>query len=545
MKKLLAIITILGITLSCAIAETTTYRLPQYPLYNEVRAGVAGEPSITFINGSPVFAQDPTTTSKVTVVSQNNPGVPASADQQTSSSRTYTTRKGELNHYRLRPRILGEHVETARGAQANVTSSQIVGQIFKASCDNINGIFLTLESAAGTVIDDFESYANSAELQVVWIETDAADPAALATVIVGTGTKSMLLPMGATVNDEWYKVVTATDYTGYTFSMQWRQSRTYAQAKMYFYIEDSAGNSKFLPLVVDAANSFEDFDLQESAMVESAGNTLDTDTTDIVRVGFRLADSQAATDGYADQIIATPEPGVVGLELWDMGATIPTSGATSLSDGNKYEELGDRGINGGTVSTNVILELVGGKRFYDVYEYIAGTAEEIPSNTKITNNNYYAIVLRYIDTDVTVYGANTNYVTQYYNSGYAFTTPDEATAITQIGTYNDICFGVFCAKTAYLNTLITQYATSDDSLASPGADAVEIVNIEDKNMVITDYLVGATRPRGVVEAEFKDTRPTIPKGGKFEVNHTDDSGDNVANVTVFIGYLYEPIETNN
>ncbi|GAH28849.1 unnamed protein product, partial [marine sediment metagenome] len=46
--------------------------------------------------------------------------------------------------------------------QGVVNASTIVGQIFQASQDNINGINLTLESAAGIAFDDFESYADSA-----------------------------------------------------------------------------------------------------------------------------------------------------------------------------------------------------------------------------------------------------------------------------------------------------------------------------------------------------------------------------------------------
>jgi hypothetical protein len=512
-----------------AYSQTTTYTLPDVNKHGLVSPGTD---SLYIIDKGLNVIVSPS-------------GVPIEANSQTSNGRTWTTRKGELNHYRLRPRILTEHVETARGEQATVTSSQLVGQIFRASTDNINGIYLTLESASGTTIDNFESYADSAALQAVWTETDAADPAALATVIVGTGTKSMLLPMSATVGDEWYKTNVVTDYTGYTFEMQWYQSVSFSQAQMSFYIQDNVGNSKYLPLVVEQADAWETFDFQETAMVETTGNSTDTDTTKILRVGFRLDDNRVNADGYADEIKAIPEPGEIALELWDMGTTLPTSGVTTLNDGNQYEELGDRGINGGTVSTNITVELIGGKRLYDIYEFIAGTALEIPGNTTITNDNYYALVLRYVDTDVTVFGANTTYSNQYYNSGYAFTATNNITVMSQIGTYNDICFGIFAAEDAYLNTLITQYRQSDGSAAAPGLDAVEIVNIENRNMYITDYLVGASRPQPFVIAEFKDTRPYMPKGSKLEVNHTDDSSDNVNSVSVFIGYLYQEIDTND
>lgn len=508
-----------------------------------VSVALAGRVQITDTDTSVVA---PVTTNGLAVTQTTSaplPGVPTTFTKQSANSRTFVTRKGEINHYRLRPRILTEHVETARGAQATVTNGLLVGQIFRASYDNINGAYLTLESAASTVVDNFESYADSAALQAVWIETDPADPALLATIIVNQGNKSMLLPMDATAGDEWYKTNAATDYTGFTFSLDWYQTTTYSQSKMNFYIEDSAGNSKFLPLVVEDAASWEAFDFREEAMVETSGNTLDTDPTDIVRIGFRLFDTQPGGEGYADDVRATPAPGNLAVELWDMGATLPESGVTSLTDGTQYAELGDRGINGGTVASSVTVELIGGKRFYDVRQFVAGTALEIPGNTLITPGNYYAMVLKYVDTDVIVYGPNLSYSNQYYNSGYAFTAADTNVAISAIGTYSDLCFGIFTAQDAYLNTLITSYNASDGSSASPGEAATESVNIEDSNMYIIHWLVGSSRPQPFVEAEFSDTKPYLPEGCKFEVNHSDDFSDDVETCTVLIGYLHPTMNT--
>ena len=66
---------------------------------------------------------------------------------------------------------------------------------------------------------------------------------------------------------------------------------------------------------------------------------------------------------------------------------------------------------------SIRLNLIGGKRLYKVDRFVAGVALEIPGNTILTPNNYYALMIKYVDTDVSVYGANTSYSTNYYNNG--------------------------------------------------------------------------------------------------------------------------------
>ena len=46
------------------------------------------------------------------------------------------------------------------------------------------------------------------------------------------------------------------------------------------------------------------------------------------------------------------------------------------------------------------------------------------------------------------------------------------------------------------------------------------------------------------EKEFKDRLFYFPKGGKFEVNHNDDFTDNALQISVLIGYIYEPPVVN-
>jgi hypothetical protein len=451
---------------------------------------------------------------------------------ETSSGVVKKINKGQLNKIRLRPQVLNQHAESSRALQSVVTAGNIVGQIFKASEDNINGIALTLESAAGTDFDDFENYASDAALQLVWVGTDPANKAELSTVIA-RDVQSMELSMNALVNTTWAKAITAADYTNFTFSLEHYQTKSHASAKMAFFIEDSAGNSKSLPLVNEFANSWQRFNIPEAAMVEDPANTLSTDVTDIVKVGFQLTQTSGNTSAYVDNMVFTAAPGSVGLQLWDMGIDIPREGQTTIDDGTQYTELGDRGLNGGTVVAQVNLELVGGRRLYSVKNFVAGVALEMPLNTLLTPDNYYLITLNYIDTEVSVYGTDPTFLTNYYPDGYAFTAPDTSTAITRIGTYNDLMFMVFSTKEVYVNKILKFFD------AKPGTNASEMMFIEDKDMQITGILNNEFSALERYEKECPNCLYVMPKGSKLELYYNDDYTDNVTTASVLFCYTFE------
>jgi hypothetical protein len=456
--------------------------------------------------------------------------VPAEFTAQSSNGIVKTIAKGQLNNLRLRPQILNEHVESARASQGVVSSGNILGQVFKASKSNINGIMLTLESNAGVSVDDFESYADSAALQLVWVETDANDKALLEPTIVKTGDKALKLPLSATINDTWVKTVSSTDYTGYSFSLDINQTQIYDRARMDFFIGDGA-NTKSISLPVEGKDNWYHFVLNVDAFTEDGGVT---DVTAITKIGFRLTRINPANFAYIDNLVATPPPGTIDVKLWDMGSAIPVSTVTALDDGTQYTELGDRGIDSGEVSSTISLQLLGGKRMYSLKTFVAGAAEEIPTNTTLTENNYYAITLNYVDTNVTVYGPDASFETKYYTNGFAFTAPDEATPVTAIGQYSDLMFGIFSCQPVYINTLVKRYD------ATPGVNATENVFIEDANMTITDIMASDFIPLQEVIFNFNESKFYAECGSKFEIYYNDDYTDSVTTGAVLIGYLYEP-----
>jgi len=455
-------------------------------------------------------------------------GVPASFTKETANTGSSNISKGNLNKINFIPRVLNEHVESSREVQGVITSSNIVGQIFKASKDNISALMLTLESAAGIALDDFESYADSAALQAAWVES-GSNLATLEEVIVKTGNKAMSLPT-VTVDDEWVDTITSTDYTEYTGSLDAYFSRGYSQQKVSIFIGDGT-NTKSFQLTQSAANSWDHYEIDEVAMTEDGGGT--TDITAITKIGFRVDDRHGGSECIIDNLTATPPPGDIEIKLWDMGATLPAAGVASINDGTQYDRLG------AALASSYIMTLEGGKKVYHIHMLTAGTDKWEPATEQLTVGNYYLVQLGYVDTDVSVYGPDTSFSTNYYENGYAFTAPDEATAITAIGSYSDLMFGIFSTQDIYIITTSWRFD------AAPNGSSGVHVFLEDKNMVITDVVVDhAVSPEQRFSIDTSMRPMLLSDGGKLEFYYNDDHTDSVTKVVGAIKFLYVPPTVN-
>lgn len=471
-------------------------------------------------------------------------GIPAEYTKLSSSSKIHLISKGQLNKVKIRPQIINESAESSREMMDTVNSSTILGQIFKASQDNINGIVLTLESAEGVSLDTFEGYANSGELQAVWI-LNGTNEALLETVIVKTGDKSMSLPLD-TLNDEWQDTVGSTDYTGYTFGFDFYQTTIFGfgGGEVSFFIGDGA-NTKSLSLPIEVINTWEHFEINEAAMADDGGSP--PDVTAITEIGFRVDRKKLGTNAYVDNLEATPAPGQVELKLWDMGNILPVGDGASFNltdDATQYEELGDRGINGGIPASSIFLDLKGGKRLYSIPTFAAGPALEIPDNTLLTVNNYYAITIHYVDTDVDVYGPDTTFSRDLYTGGYGFSTTAENVDITVIpgaagaGAYSDLMFGVFSTQDVWIVGFF-QFIN-----AVPGQGAETSIFTEDSSMSVVDISSQGSGAIDVIEADISIRPFFLEKGGKFEQYYNDDFTDSVAVINLTMAFTYIPPVVN-
>lgn len=454
-------------------------------------------------------------------------GVPASFTRITTSTFEQNISKGQLNKIGVSSRIGNEHVESSREIQGTVTNGNIVGQIFKASKDNISAILLTLESAAGIVVDDFESYANSAALQAVWSATGVL--ATLETTIVKTGAQAMSLPT-TNVADEWERTATPADYTDYTGIFSGYFTHTFDQQQVSIFIGDGT-NTKSLTLVQDGAGIWSSFAINEKAMTEDGGGT--TNVAAITIIGYRVIAKKTGGAVIIDDLTSVPSPGDIEIKLWDMGTTIPESATTSIDDGTQYQKIGD------AEAASYTLSLEGGKRLYHIEEFFAGTEKSIPTNELLNINNYYILELKWVDTDVSVYGPDTAFLKNYYTNGYAFTTPDEATAIAAIGAYSDLMFGIMSTQDVYLVSASWRFDNP------PNGGASISVFVEDNEMKVSDVVVDHEHSP---EQEFTSDLSIRPQllidGGKLEYYFNDDYTDSVSKINVEMQYLYEPPITN-
>lgn len=450
-------------------------------------------------------------------------GVPTNFTKITRTTLESPVIKGQLSKVDLQARILNESVESSREVQGIVDSTNIVGQIFKASKDNTTALMLTLESAGGTLVDNFESYANDAALQAAWVASVALATLDLTTFF--SGTQAMSLP---TTNngDEWVLTVGPTDFTDFTGVFKALFSHTVSQQQISVFIGDGV-NTKSLAISQDAAGVWCNCEVNEKAMNEDGGGT--TNILAITQIGYRVLTKRTGAAVVIDDLFSVPPPGSVEIKLWDMGTEIPVSTTDSIDSGTQYEKIGE------AQSSSVILSLLGGVRLYHIDEFNCGNNKAIPTNELLNVDHYYIIELKWIDTDVSVYGPDTAFLINSYINGYAFTAPDEATPIAAIGEFSDIMFGILSTQDIYIIESSWRFD------ASPNGDSEISVFLEDTNMRIVDIIVDREHSP---EQEFSNDSSLRPQfledGGKLEHYYNDDFTDNVSKINVEMQYLFIP-----
>jgi len=410
------------------------------------------------------------------------------------------------------------------------------------------------ENKAGTM-----EYSSDVALQAEYIKSGAVEAVRSAfTDSVGTtqsGSWALKVPCD-TLADKWTATLTSTDLTGVTFSLAYANTKDWAKCKVYFFIGDGT-NTKSFPLSINTKNVWQTFPILETAMTVTANDlTANTpDMTAITKMGFRIDDIDAGEFAYIDSITYQAPAGSISLKLWDCGSSLPTADGASFNltnNATQITEIGDWGIDGAVVSTRTV-QLLGGKRLYHVDDFAAGVALEHPNNDLLTIGNYYAITLHYVDTDVTVYGPDTTFSTDYYENGYAFYTANEGTNITKVpgaagaGAYSDMMFGIISTQPVYILGYHLHFITTSGTLGPQGRDAGWVTIVEDSSMAFQylNTIHGGHPITGGDYTESFEIKPVFMDiGGKFEVYYSDDPSDDIEEIELEIFYSYIPPTIN-
>ena len=318
---------------------------------------------------------------------------------------------------------------------------------------------------------------------------------------------------------------------------------------MTLYINDGS-NTSVVPLSVGTGleNSWHHFSVPVGSMTGTAN------VAAITNVFFQVIIKRPSQFAYVDNVRFRPAPGSVELKLWDCGTTEPVGDGASFdltNDATQYTEIGDRGI-GGAVASSLTIPLFGGQHLYHVEGFAAGLAKEIPANTLLTVNNYYAITLHYVDTDISVYGPDTTFAIDYYSSGYAFSTTGEGTDITTIngangsGAYSDLMFAVFSVQDIYVSPTEIDFFDSSGVLVAPHADTAVSILLEDETdgngmaILHIDLFHGL---KSSTPAEIKKPVAVLA-GGKVEAYISASVDESAVAITFVITYYYIPPTTN-
>jgi len=122
-----------------------------------------------------------------------------------------------------------------------------------------------------------------------------------------------------------------------------------------------------------------------------------------------------------------------------------------------------------------------------------------------------------------------------YNNGFAFEAADEATALTKVGTTNDLNFAIFSVQDIYL----INFSGKID--ATPGDNSLITLYTKTKDYKRFNTLVASTVGFTPVKLDnLKDMPPFVEKGGMIKAEYSDDYTDDVSSVRMGIRCVYIP-----
>jgi len=345
------------------------------------------------------------------------------------TERLLKTAPTSLNEVQSIPHVLQENMESDISVISTLPSAgpvNLIGQVFRASLDNADHVILHLGvdgAGVGLFVDDFESYANDAALQAVWVASDAVKTqVTLYTLAPHGGSQSMRINVTKTgsVGDTVTDTFAVQDWSAVDVVRFWARSDQLGD-KIQLRVRVGDGTSSKSALVEAAAkDTWEEFSVNLAGMTNDGA--FSPDMSAITMLEWEVTKAGKNGEWIVDDLSVEGDAGTARVRLFNVASASP-------------------GTLGSQVGTDQTIQL--NNRFSDRYVADFGGAG-------VTIGNHYALVVDSLSASVDVTGlGDTKAGGGYYTNGVAFTSTDGGTTLTTQAN-DDLAFCVFGQTEGYL-----------------------------------------------------------------------------------------------
>lgn len=428
-------------------------------------------------------------------------------EELTLSVRAPIVNKGGVATLLLTPHVHGEHMIVATSTIATAEQGGItdVAQVFKAAQAKLNSLGFRVGVDTFPVFsEDFESYADTTALKVVWVVSDATNTdITLETTIPGEGAKSMSINVskGKSALDTVTNTFSSEDWSEVTdIIFLIRQDQPTSENQIRVRIGDGVNSiSALVPL--NAIDTWETRTISISSFSEDGVGT--TDLAAITTVEFEVeADGQNGVI-IVDNFRAVGPPGTVTVAIHEVASETPSSlGALVASASLSLVNVEDA--------------------FYDV---------DIPAT--LTVGNHYAIVLKAPDTATTMLNVLGG---TGYQAGDAYTSIDNGATLTQL-VDTDMFFISYWRVPGVVDLVSVEFD------ADPGTGEVEIAIVNFTTGRISRYMShNLTLLSGLIR-DSQLRNEFVRDDDVVFLFLTDDSTSPASEVALTVQFSHEPINT--
>lgn len=411
-------------------------------------------------------------------------------------------------------------------------STPLVGQVFKASADNVQEIALKLSASAPNpaTLEDFESYANDAAIQAAWVSSDATyTQVSLDTGVFYAGSKAMKIRLDKNpraLNDKVTRTFsTNQNWSGLnTLNLAFRQEDTGKIQLRYRIIDENGHSISVLIPMVATDNTWKTYSFSLDNFTQDGGTYPNLAAVRKHEFEIVLNNNGGWKNVWIDHLVLEQDAGTLSLKLYDFGsnaepASLSSGTPVTFDDGSTAKTVEGILNNPTTIRIDAEKGLFG--------------------NTKLTIGNYYAIVL----TDLAVSGASVKVhgkTSGGYTSGKALTSTD-GSVLTYEST-GRCFFGVRSVPSSYVlrNLRVDLNEQGGDSLL-----AFSVVNVttEKANNQLNANMRFFNRTTATLDFDQSPSKQVIDNNHALRISWSD-RGSQATEINVSAQIVNAPIERN-